>query len=352
MSSAKRRKTEQPAVTAETSLALHSTAPKALNTLPEPNLKLTGHVSPIYSLSFSNSTKTKNTGFLASAGFDKKVLLWNVGGYCCDNYNVLEGSGNAILECEWSKTDNNIYAATADKTALNFDANSGTLVKKYPQTGIVNSLSASKTDECIFVTAGDNREVRWYDTRVGGKDGVKGIKGEWQLTAVELGGEADRMAFVGGIDNKIRAYDFRKVDGRSQTADPVMTLEGHADTISGLKISPDGNYLLSNSMDNTLKCWTVKGFVQGGDSARLKKTFLGHKHGNERRLLKCSWSSDGGLVSCGSSDKVVHVWDVESGDECYTLPGHSASVNDVQFSGGGGVIASGSSDNTIFLGEL
>ena len=105
-------------------------------------------------------------------------------------------------------------------------------------------------------------------------------------------------------------------------------------------------------MDSTLKAWDVKGFVKGGDAKRLHRTFVGHKHGNERRLLKCSYSHDGNLVSCGSSDKIVHVWDVESGEELYTLPGHSSSVNDVQFSRGGGVIASGSSDNAILLGEL
>tara|TARA_B110000305_G_C19366704_1_gene602307 strand:- start:734 stop:865 length:132 start_codon:yes stop_codon:yes gene_type:complete len=43
---------------------------------------------------------------------------------------------------------------------------------------------------------------------------------------------------------------------------------------------------------------------------------------------------------------------VETAEEVYSLPGHGASVNDVQFSKGGGVIASGSSDNSIFLGEI
>ncbi len=31
----------------------------------------------------------------------------------------------------------------------------------------------------------------------------------------------------------------------------VYTLPGHADTVTGLSISPNGDYLLSNSMDNT-----------------------------------------------------------------------------------------------------
>ncbi len=31
----------------------------------------------------------------------------------------------------------------------------------------------------------------------------------------------------------------------------VYTLNGHADTVTGLCLSPNGHYLLSNSMDNT-----------------------------------------------------------------------------------------------------
>ena len=33
----------------------------------------------------------------------------------------------------------------------------------------------------------------------------------------------------------------------------VYVLKGHLDTISGLRLSPDGSYLLSNGMDNTSK---------------------------------------------------------------------------------------------------
>lgn len=349
----KRQRTEAPLPLSPTStLSTYKADPKALNSLPEPNLKLTGHASPIYSLSFSNSTAKQNAGFLASGSFDKSILLWNVGGFCADNYNVLSGANNAILQLDWSKTDDNIYAATADKTVLNFDSNSGTLVKKYTQSHIVNSLQASTTAANLFVTAGDNRAASLYDTRIGGKLPVKSISEEFQLTAVALGGEADRLVFVGGIDNKIKAYDFRKISDTTTDNTPIITLTGHTDTVSGISLSPDKAYLLSNAMDNTLNMWDVKGFVEGGDVNRLKKTFTGHKHGNERRLLKCGWSHDASLVTCGSSDKIVHVWDVESGEELYTLPGHSGSVNDVQFSKGGGVIASGSSDCSVFLGEL
>ena len=39
-------------------------------------------------------------------------------------------------------------------------------------------------------------------------------------------------------------------------------MKGHKETITGLSLSPDGNYLLSNSMDNTVRIWDVKPFCR------------------------------------------------------------------------------------------
>lgn len=42
-------------------------------------------------------------------------------------------------------------------------------------------------------------------------------------------------------------WDLRKAGATT------LTLTGHEDTITGLALSPDGNYLLSNAMDNTVR---------------------------------------------------------------------------------------------------
>lgn len=43
----------------------------------------------------------------------------------------------------------------------------------------------------------------------------------------------------------------------------LYALEGHADSITGVRLSPNGNYLLSNAMDNTLRTWDVRPYVSG-----------------------------------------------------------------------------------------
>ena len=80
--------------------------------------------------------------------------------------------------------------------------------------------------------------------------------------------------------------------------------------------------------------------------------FVGHAHSFERLLLRCCWSADGARISCGSSDRMVNIWDASSGRLLYKLPGHAGSVNDCSFHPKEPIIASASSDKSLFMGEL
>jgi Prp8 binding protein len=106
----------------------------------------------------------------------------------------------------------------------------------------------------------------------------------------------------------------------------VYTLEGHTDSITGLRISPDGTNLLSNSFDNTLRIWDVKPFAPDGD--RLIRTLSGAPQGFEKNLIRPCYSPDGDFIACGSADRSVVVW---YGDRLvYKLPGHKGCVNQVR----------------------
>ena len=128
-----------------------------------------------------------------------------------------------------------------------------------------------------------------------------------------------------------------------------LTLEGHADTITGLAVSPSGTHLLSNSMDCTLRVWDLRPYAP---SERCENLFAGHLHNYEKTLLRCGWSPAGDLVTCGSADRAVNIWDVGKRALRYKLPGHAGSVNAAVFHPLEPIIGSASSDRTLFLGEL
>lgn len=302
--------------------------------LAAPIMLLSGHKAPVYSLKFDPSGQ-----YLASGSNERSIFLWNVYGDC-ENYNVLAGHKNAVLELHWFPDGGSIVTASADKTVGVWDTVKGKRVKKLSgHSGVVNSVHVSRRGDPLIVSGSDDSAVMLWDARE--RSCILALDSSYPVTAVSFSDD-EQYFFSGGIDNVIKTWDLRM----NQI---VYTLEGHTDTITGLSVSPDGSFLLSNSMDNTLRSWDVRPFVNG---SRAHKSFAGVQHNFQKTLLKCGWSADGTKVSAGSSDQIVHIFDVETEEELYHLPGHKGSVNEVTFHPKEPIIGSCSSDNSIYLGEL
>ena len=360
---AKRARTELVAApTSAVAIREHDDDDERTSALTAPIMLLAGHKAPIYSLKFDPSGE-----FLASGSSERLIFLWNVYGDCA-NYNVLAGHKNAVLEVHWLPDGQSLASASADKTVALWDANKGKRTKKLAgHTGVVNSVHVARRGEPLVVSGSDDGTVRLWDARE--RRSIIELDSEYAVTAVSFADD-EQFVFSGGIDNVVKAWDLRMHQ-------LVYTLEGHGDTITGLSVSPDGSFLLSNAMDSTLRSWDVRPFVEG---AREQKRFLGLQHNVQKTLLKCAWSPDGAKVSAGSSDQIVrcaaisttprhrpshasrtprsppsfqvHIFDVDSQEELYHLPGHKGSVNEVVFHPKEPIIGSCSADGNIFLGEI
>jgi len=114
------------------------------------------------------------------------------------------------------------------------------------------------------------------------------------------------------------------------------TLNGHRESVSAVSFSPDGKFIASGSVDQTLKLWNRDG--------TLVKTFYGHRE----RVSAVSFSPDGQLIVSGSADKTLKLWK-RDGTLAKTLYGHSDRVSAVSFSPDGELIASGSGDQKLNL---
>lgn len=140
------------------------------------------------------------------------------------------------------------------------------------------------------------------------------------MTAVALA-EAGNELYSGGIDNDIHVWDLRK---KSVAYD----LKGHTDTITSLQVSPDSQYLLSNSHDSSVRTWDIRPFAP---TDRHVRTYDGAPTGMEKNLLKASWDASGQRIAAGSGDRTVVIWETRTGSLLNKLPGHRGAVNDTRF---------------------
>ena len=118
---------------------------------------------------------------------------------------------------------------------------------------------------------------------------------------------------------------------------PDATFKGHADLIYTITFSPDGDLLASKSRDGSLKIWDVQ-------NEQLMHTI------NTSRRGAIAFSPDSSiLASAGGTDKVVNLWNPNTGELLRTFEEHLADVSSVAFSPDGDILASGSADGWVRL---
>ncbi|MGF1480718.1 MAG: NB-ARC domain-containing protein [Cyanophyceae cyanobacterium] len=125
------------------------------------------------------------------------------------------------------------------------------------------------------------------------------------------------------------------------SAQPLLTLPGHANWVQSVVFSPDGTLLASGSDDKTIRLWEVP-------RGQLRQTLRGHT--NSVRAI--AFSPNGKLLASGSTDGTLRLWEVASGQLVKMFSGHRSSVWSVDYSPNGKLLASGSSDGTVKLWEV
>ncbi|XP_052870331.1 U5 small nuclear ribonucleoprotein 40 kDa protein isoform X1 [Anopheles cruzii] len=334
VASSKKSRTDLVSYTTKDKQLLEQQNVERTSGLLGPIMLLEGHGGEIFSTEFHPEGE-----HLLSTGFDRQIFLWKVYDEC-DNVGVLSGHSGAVMEAHFSPDGSNIYSCATDKVVGVWDVPTCTRIRKLKgHTSFINSCRGARRGPTLIVSGSDDSTIKIWDARK--RNVVNTFDNGYQVTAVCFNDTAEQVV-SGGIDNEVKVWDIRKKE-------ILYRLRGHTDTITGLSLSPDGSYVLSNAMDNTLRIWDIRPYVPG---ERCVKVFTGHQHNFEKNLLRCGWSPDGLKISAGSADRYVYIWDTTSRRILYKLPGHNGSVNDVDFHPTEPIVVSGSSDKTLYLGEI
>lgn len=194
---------------------------------------------------------------------------------------------------------------------------------------------------------------------------------ESRVASMTLSPKGDLLV-TGGFDGKVKAWnrpgwsEYRRI-GTCEL--PVNTVD----------VSSDGRWVAAAGYDRTIHLWSLQGDIPGGSLELLPEPDIeygvafapdvrhiagGDKLGNlriwtvvDRKMVWSKrahedaihtllYSKDGRNLFTSGADRVIRVWDSETGRELGALPGHSSGVNALAVGSDRGILISGSSDNT------
>jgi WD40 repeat protein len=86
-----------------------------------------------------------------------------------------------------------------------------------------------------------------------------------------------------------------------ETGQTIRTLEGHADWVSAVAVTPDGRRAVSASGDQTLRLWNL-------ETGQTLRTLEGHTD----IVTAVAVTPDGRRAVSASWDRTLRLWDLES----------------------------------------
>ena len=115
----------------------------------------------------------------------------------------------------------------------------------------------------------------------------------------------------------------------------------HTGDVWSVAITPDGEYIVSGSYDDTVKLWRLS-------DGSLVRTMSGHR-GDVQAVAV---TPDGQYVVSAGDDKTIRVWRLSTGECIRVLQGHTDLIWSVIVSHDGSYIVSGSYDGTVRMWDM
>lgn len=139
----------------------------------------------------------------------------------------------------------------------------------------------------------------------------------------------NKILILGLYDSTIRVWNI-------ETGECIRTLLGHLKGVRSLSF--DSHKLITGGYDSTIKVWNYR-------TGECISTYRGHEN------TVCSVDASNRTIISGSADSTVKVWHVDT-RTCYTLRGHTESVNSVKFHEQSNTLFSASDDTTVRMWDL
>mmetsp|Transcript_34049 Transcript_34049/g.59344 ORF Transcript_34049/g.59344 Transcript_34049/m.59344 type:complete len:380 (-) Transcript_34049:154-1293(-) len=322
--------------------------------------------APSYSIEYSN----KDPSLLLASDESGLLTLLSLSDEGSEKVFEFNAHYNSIFDVSWSVDETRVMTASGDTTAGVWEVgNSQQCYRLAGHEASVKTIKNSPLWRDVFVTAGRDGMILFYDLRVGGLIGEDGMSTFRPVasTFITLNGKEPRkdsfksnvtgLEFIAGgsilacaLSNSpsVYFYDIRKISGPAASISSknktstylscvnpeVSRFEKQEDEVvqshrgnSWLTVSRDGSSLAVCSLNSCIYHYSnlINLDTQTPTIFRDVPTSF---------FTKPCYSPDAQFLACGSLNSCIYIWDVKKPRQSFRVHGHSREVNSVRWSSG------------------
>lgn len=278
--------------------------------------------STVWDVAISPDGKTLATGL-----DNNRVELWNVSDG--KSIKVLSGHNARVRFVSWSPDGSKIASGSDDDSAILWDATAGTALRTLKgHTSDVYDVKFSPDGKLLATTSPD-LNVRIWDIATG--QTLQTLRHESHVVSVDWSSDS-KYVLTASFEKTARIWD-------ATTATLVRRIPIDEIFRNSIATDASGKYVAHADIDSKdIQLWD-------GKTRKLLYTLQGHSE----RVTSLSLSPDGEYLVSGSVDKTAKIWRLRDGKMLYDLNRHKALVNAVAFDPTGKTIATAGRDSKINL---
>jgi WD40 repeat protein len=277
----------------------------------------------------NNLLVTPDGKTLIKGKFGSKVKQWDI----ASGKGVMEfvGHQKAVLCFDLSKDGKRLVTGGGDGRIIYWDVAKGDTIKTIrARREPILDIHFNSDETKVAASSWDARMITW-DLSTGKSINFFDFENNSALNI--LWSQNDLYLFAGqGKDLKMYELD-------SKTA--VRDFVGNSDVVSSLRLSADGQKLLSASWDGSIRLWNV-------GTGLMERKFSDHRGAVHVAIF----GNEGKTIFSAGADRTIRVWDVLTSKIIRTFEGHKAEVTSLLFSPDNQMLISHSVDGATKFWDL